>query len=78
MARCKWAKEYADYVPMPFGIGSCAMTTSDCVYDGDKQVPDDECYDDERCPAYEPYEPTEQEVMGYSHEQEFGEEVQGG
>ena len=52
--QCKYERTFTDSVPMPFGPGSCSMESSECVYEGDKEIPDDECFGDERCPAYEP------------------------
>ena len=50
MKYCKWERIYYDLVPVPFGSGSCQMPSSDCVYEGDIEIPDD-C--GENCPAFE-------------------------
>lgn len=52
---CRFAQHFTDFVPMPFGSGSCSMPSFECGYDGDKIIPDDlVCKENAECPAYEP------------------------
>lgn len=54
---CKFGEHYNDSVPMPFGSGNCSMPGFECVYEGDKIIPDDfVCSEKSDCIAYEPCE----------------------
>lgn len=49
---CRWASHWDEYLGEKW-MGSCPMF--ECIYEGEL-IMDDDCNEDESCPAYEPVE----------------------